>query len=1005
MTKDRHKPKVFKTGDDSFAIMQEVVTCAVFGEICKVKPTRWYKLLGTTVYRCEKHKNDIESPVYDQGKISSRGELIGLENDPDEDQDVLLTKFYRQNSRSTVTTQELDEEVIACKEEDKHKNFRQDDPNSQQKLQDMVKHFEEKHPKLYASQTYYDSKGTHNIWLEHPEEYFKTVNLKEKFIKRYGRPIPKKLVGTDLSAKEFREIPPEHLEKVSREIIDIKESAVDDYEKYDRIEKLIKSQAKKSKSPEKKLYDFLQEHVWSKYPAPPDEEMGKFIEDVYEKEPELRKPIQELFQKVDMNKFLALNAMNGNEKEAEKALVSNRDDVPEVIRKILTKCKKCKEIYAKNPFNKRDDELVNADHVKIQKDMKKHFKTDHRNEYPVYKKYDRKLQLEFKKRLIAKNVEMDTSAEIEDEKGRLAKAYRDSVRPDGSIDNKKLQGYLKKRKKELQGHVRGEDGKCLTCKKEHTELDIMEDQDRLVKIVDKISKKIPDELYNYEITTEKLSEQEIIKEKIKPVLAKLCYDAFKEHKLDRLEQEAVVSSLGVKFITDKNIRDKAKGKKVFLTDHDPIVRDALGGSPNDPKKKKIKRDDLPTYEEAREYALDQDCRSVQDWINHTKTEQFDKKFPLHPHTEYKPIFQEKGSYPFFLGYTRKKHRPRLTQEEVQKIIKKFDARWVTDYQMYPDAMLMTWFENQGLFKVKDPLEQILFKNLISWRTDPEGMKAIRFYFHSINIGDLSGLKKTFYNPETDRVFSLETKESYIDRQYTRLRDVKPQQLLANPEMVGVAKIMDHALSVVPDENDRDWWNFQVNFSVKLLWYAVFDERTGKTELAKIFKQKKGQNNFHDAVLDTFLKQYKSVTSMSYKERFYTYDNKPFLNQLYCAWMMRRRNFFFDMSSTGTGKSGCGLISAMSQNTKRCVIVCPKNIVVQWHKNVKKFYNSCYASHSEQHRTHIPNEFFLDNPDNKANFHVINYDKFNREDSAQTVVRQFELRNPVDMIILDESHRV
>lgn len=421
--------------------------------------------------------------------------------------------------------------------------------------------------------------------------------------------------------------------------------------------------------------------------------------------------------------------------------------------------------------------------------------------------------------------------------------------------------------------------------------------------------------------------------------------------------------------------------------------------------RKNKKDELPTYVEARAYALEQDCRSVQDWINHTKIEKFDTRFPINPHTSYKPIFQEKGGYPFFLGYTRKKHRPRLTKEEVQKIIKKFDERWVTDYQLYPDAILMNWFETQGLYKVKDPLEQILFKNLISWRKDAEGIKAIRFYFNGIITGNLEKLKQSFYNPETDRKFSLETKESYIDRQYTRLRDVKPQQLLANPVQVGVQRIMEDSLTVVPDEHDKEWWWFQVSYRIKLCWYAIMDEETGKAQLGKLLNEKKGKNKFHDAVLDGFLKEYKSVTTMSYKDRFYTYPKKPQVNQLYCAWMMRNRNFFFDMSSTGTGKSGCGIISAMSQNTKRCVIVCPLNIVVQWHRNVKKFYNSCFASHSEEHNKYIPNEFFIDQTENKANFHIINYDKFNREDSARTVAKQFELRNPVDMIILDESQRV
>ncbi len=780
----------------------------------------------------------------------------------------------------------------------------------------------------------------------------------------------------------------------------------------------MKKESKKirEQSPEKEFVDFIKENVWDKYPPPEDEDYLKFMEEVvYVKEPHLREQIKKFKVKLkDTDTSEIIKLLNIERKTDDKRLEKAKEEnpMPKIIQDMLISCKTCHDIMGISDQHENIQTQVFT-RLKKQKEMKRHYKEAHPKLYPLYKKHHKILRSSFLKGQAETNKELENYAEVIDEKARMKKAFQDAKNPDGTLNNKKLTDYLEKRKKELEDHVPDENGKCTVCGSEHDEFyNMLGDQDRLVAIVDEIAEKIPKLLFKLDIRN-----KQVWSDRIQPVLSKLTHDALEKHNItDEKEQEAIVQSLGTKYVYeyDQNAQQKNKGfdrtkssDKIFLTDHDPIVRDALGKKdPSDPnKKKKIKHDDLPPYEEARVYALDLDCRSQQDWINHTKTEEFDVRFPIFPHTAYKPEFKEKGGYPFFLGYTRKKHRPRLTQEEVQKIIKKFDARWVTDYQMYPDAMLMTWFENQGLFKVKDPLEQILFKNLISWRTDPEGMRAIRFYFHSITIGDLSGLKKTFYNPETDRVFSLEEKEGYIDRHYTRLSDVKPQQLLANPETVGVAKIMDHALSVVPDKNDRDWWNFQVNFSVKLLWYAVFDEETGKTELAKIYKQKKGQNNFHDAVLDTFLKQYKSVTSMSYKERFYTYEHQPFLNQLYCAWMMRQRNFFFDMSSTGTGKSGCGLISAMSQNTKRCVIVCPKNIVVQWHNNVKKFYNSCYSSHSEQHKTFIPNEFFMDNPESKTNFHVINYDKFNREDSARTVVRHFELRNKVDMIILDESHRV
>jgi len=1005
--KERHKIKIIKSvGKNEIEISQEIQRC----KICKGKATRWYKVMSTIIYRCEKHKNNIDSPVYDQGKISSRGELIGYEDIVTE-QGTNLVSFYREKSGKNFPSKELEQENEKCIECRTGKNNfmgnLKEGESIKKFLEEFVEHLKLRHPKNHSVITYNDDKGEHNLWLEHPEEFINTIHTKAKIKEKYGRPIPKNLVGTDVSAREFREIPPEHVEKISREIMDIKENSKNDYEKYAKIEKVLMRESKErkeeQKSPEQKLYDFLVENVYKKYPPPEDDDMHEFIQDVYRKEPELKAPLEKLMSKV--TDFDKLDQIINNSPditanpEHKISLIDSEDvpidDFPKELGHVMSNCTKCKEYLNSS----EDDESIKRFHE--QKKMKKHFKDAHPKLYPLYKKHHRLARTSFIK-------QVNTNLETQDEENRLRKAYNESKKPNGDVDYKKFHDYIKKRKKELEGHVPDEHGKCKVCGTNHDVfLSTMREQEIISNIAGEIANKIPENLLQYDWEDVKLRE-----EKLDPTLAKLTMKAIEDHNItDKLQKETIVECAGLEFAykrakwleQEKEIKKQAK---IFLTDHDPIVRNALGGKPNDPNKNpKRKRDDFPPYEEAREYALDQDCRSMQDWINHTKTDQFDTRFPLHPHTAYKPIFKEKGGYPFFLGYTRKKHRPRLTQEEVKKIITKFDARWVTDYQMYPDAMLMTWFENQGLFKVKDPLQQILFKNLVSWRTDPEGIKAIRFYFHAIIVGDLSRLKQTFYNPETDRVFSLETKEGYIDRQFTRLSDVRPQQLLQHPEQVGVAKIMDHALSVVPDENDRDWWNFQVSFSVKLLWYAIFDENTGKTELAKIRREKRGQNKFHDTVLKTFFEEYKSVTTMSYKQKYYTYHLPPFLNQLYCAWMMRKRNFFFDMSSTGTGKTGSGLVSAMSQQTKRCLIICPKNIVVQWHKNVKKFYNSCYASHSEQHKTFIPNEFFSDDPDNKTKFHVINYDKFNNVTSANTVVKQFISRNSVDMIILDESHRV
>lgn len=169
-------------------------------KICKGKPTRWYKLMSTTVYRCEQHKREVLSPVYDQGRISSNGELIGMEINKTFEVGIAKVPDMKKED-----VEALKNELFACKDIGiVHELISKTDPDWESKLKKLVHHIKEKHPLLYKYHTRYDSDGEHNLWLEDPDQYFMTQQSQTEILNYYKRPIPKELVGTDVSSADIQ---------------------------------------------------------------------------------------------------------------------------------------------------------------------------------------------------------------------------------------------------------------------------------------------------------------------------------------------------------------------------------------------------------------------------------------------------------------------------------------------------------------------------------------------------------------------------------------------------------------------------------------------------------------------------------------------------------------------------------------------------------------------------------------------------------------------------------
>lgn len=454
------------------------------------------------------------------------------------------------------------------------------------------------------------------------------------------------------------------------------------------------------------------------------------------------------------------------------------------------------------------------------------------------------------------------------------------------------------------------------------------------------------------------------------------------------ENVKALTAVGIEPISKGNVvyekivdgDDKKRKPDSEVKHHDPTIK----------KEKKLDPKYI-SYDEARQWALDQKCHSRQDWINITKTDDFPDNIPIHPETKYSE-FQELGGFPSFCGYTQKVRRASLTKERVKEILKEFERRWEF-YAEYSTGMVTNWFDTQGLFSVKDPYVQTLLTKLTSWQLDPDSIEALRYWCRTGDFEKKIG--KYSLQSKTE-----ETTIDYLDRQPTQVQDISITGLLEESVTVGVEKIMINARMVVPDETDKAWYDQQVVFCVRNIMLRFCDPDKEESEYEYLKAEPMNGNKFHDEILKTALKEYEYVKNINYDKHFYTFPHPPTFLQKYHAYKTREKNSFFNMSGTGQKKTGASIIGAVANKCTHILVVVPNNIVAQWVTNIRRFYSNAFVfSGKDLHRN-----YFVDSGKHLPKFHVINYDKFGRSDLAKRFIDQIG-NNYIDMVIFDEGQLV
>ena len=120
-------------------------------------------------------------------------------------------------------------------------------------------------------------------------------------------------------------------------------------------------------------------------------------------------------------------------------------------------------------------------------------------------------------------------------------------------------------------------------------------------------------------------------------------------------------------------------------------------------------------------------------------------------------------------------------------------------------------------------------------------------------------------------------------------------------------------------------------------------------------------------------------------------------QMFIAYKISTSPSFGNFSGTGAGKTLSAVLSSRVIDSKITVIVCPNDIVKQWEDGIYKIFPAGAGSSV----LHGKAAFEAEYNENRYQYLVLNYDKFNQSYSPNLILKLAEQK--IDFVILDEIH--
>jgi superfamily II DNA or RNA helicase len=193
--------------------------------------------------------------------------------------------------------------------------------------------------------------------------------------------------------------------------------------------------------------------------------------------------------------------------------------------------------------------------------------------------------------------------------------------------------------------------------------------------------------------------------------------------------------------------------------------------------------------------------------------------------------------------------------------------------------------------------------------------------------------------------------------------------------------------------DEEAMQFYLDYSIDELWKSAFRDK--ENTILAVKREGKNGNKCHDIVLETFLTDYEGTQNIKIPDG-YAFPYPPTLMQLYVAYKVKTNHYFGNFSGTGAGKTLSAVLASRVISSKMTLIVCPNDVVTQWARSILEIFPDSSVITGRE-------AFYQGYDEKKHQYLVLNYDKFNQEESPNLILNL--AKEKVDFIVLDEIHFV
>ena len=387
------------------------------------------------------------------------------------------------------------------------------------------------------------------------------------------------------------------------------------------------------------------------------------------------------------------------------------------------------------------------------------------------------------------------------------------------------------------------------------------------------------------------------------------------------------------------------------------------------------------FGEAKDYVHSLGLQSETEWREYCKSGKKPENIPYKPYRTYKNEWISWGDW---LGTGSIADQVSGWSIEKVKGLLRALIETRSIYQ-WDEAVLYSLLLRKGVLDLSSNRHTKFFKNLIEASRTEEGRKVIEEYANSDSevppdLSEITNLntedKEEVQAASSQEIAQIVGNEDPLD--YGRIKTA--EQILANTNILESINVDEEAMQ------------FYLDYSIDELWKSAF--RYGeKKSFAAV---KKNGNKYHDTVVETFLSDYNGTQAIKSKLPYgYSFPyGLPTLMQLYVAHKIRTNPYFGNFSGTGAGKTLSAVLASRVIDSKITLIVCPNDVVNQWAKHIVEIFSDSKVITGKQ-------AFYPKYDNNRYQYLVLNYDKFNQEDSPNLILSL--VKEKVDFVILDEIH--